>query len=130
MFTRFREFRWTRPFWGGLCVLVAGFNTLVFALPFNPVTAIVHAGLGAIGGILIGLIELFLGLVIWFRQQHKNVAGVIAVIVGLVSFPVTNLGGFVTGMLLAVIGGSWAFGWTLPKGRVSDEDLAPTEVPA
>jgi hypothetical protein len=132
MRTKFREFRWTRPFWGGLLVLVAGFLIFVFAVPFNPVTKIIHAGLGAIGGILLGLIAMFLGVMIWIRPEAKNVAGVLAVIVGLVAFPVSNLGGFVVGMLFAVIGGCWAFGWTLPPKHqdLDSDDLEPTEVKA
>ena len=130
MFQKFREFRWTRPFWGGLLVFIAGFLIFVFAVPFNPVTMIISAGLGAIGGLVLGILDLFLGFMIWFRPQSKNVAGVLAVIVGLLSFPLTNLGGFVAGMLLSVIGGCWAFGWTLPQGRMSDEDLTPTQVTA
>ena len=130
MRTKFREFRWTRPFWGGLLVLVAGFLIFIFAVPFNPITMIINAGLGAIGGILLGLIAMFLGVMIWIKPEAKNVAGILAVIVGLVSFPVTNLGGFVVGMLFAVIGGCWAFGWTLPKKHHEFEDIGPIEVKA
>ena len=128
MFKKFREFRWTRPFWGGLLVLIAG--VLTFAFPLSPIMTVVHAGLGAIGGILLGLIEIFLGLVILFRPRSKNMAGILAVIIGLVSFPVTNLGGFIVGMLFSVIGGCWAFGWTLPPKTENFlvEDPEPTEV--
>ncbi len=121
---KFREFRWTRPFWGGLLILFAG--AVIFVLPLSPITTIVYAGLGAIGGIVLGLILIFLGLMVWLRPEHKNTAGILAVIAGLVSFPVTNLGGFVTGMLSAVIGGSLAFGWTLPKSH-EDRDVVDVE---
>ena len=52
------------------------------------------------------------GLVTWFNPTHKTFYSIAGVVLGIVSFPASNLGGFFLGMLLAIIGGSIAFAWT------------------
>jgi hypothetical protein len=109
LLTRFREFRWTRPFWGGLFMIVGG--AIIGWLPLGPITEIVHLGIGGIGGYLCSLLLMAMGLTVWFRSDLRRAAGVVAVLVSLVSFPVSNLGGFVVGMMLGIAGGCMAFGW-------------------
>jgi hypothetical protein len=55
--------------------------------------------------------------------------GIAGIELGIVSFPASNLGGFLLGMLLAIIGGALAFAWVpadpesvaaAPAGRVGD----------
>ncbi|WP_185981722.1 DUF6114 domain-containing protein [Skermania sp. ID1734] len=112
---RFRHFRWTRPFWGGLFIIVGGL--IMGWLPLGPVTEIIHLGFGGIGGYLCALVLIAMGLIIWFIPGSRVVAAIIAVIVSLISFPVTNIGGLVVGMLLGLFGGAMAFGWSPDKPR-------------
>ncbi|MGI8679655.1 MAG: DUF6114 domain-containing protein [Jatrophihabitans sp.] len=106
---RFRRFRNTRPFWGGLFVLAAG--VVIAVLPIGPTDQLIHAGKGVFAGAACGLLLLLMGAVIWFLPSQRLIAGTIAVLVSLASFVLSNLGGFVVGMLLGILGGSLAFGW-------------------
>jgi hypothetical protein len=128
LWIRFREFRWSRPFWGGLFVMAGG--AIIGWLPLGPVTDIISAGVGGIGGYVCSLILILMGLCLWFRPELRYGAAIITVIVALLSFPVSNLGGFVVGMMAAIIGGCLAFGWSLPAENDPDDNeeqlTAPT----
>lgn len=61
-----------------------------------------------------GALLMAMALLILLMPGQRCAAGIVAVVVGVASFPLTNLGGLVIGMVLAVLGGSMAFGW-LPE---------------
>jgi len=97
-----------RPCWGVFCVLFASILMLwgpLFLLqsPIIPPSSL-WAGL-VVGGLLfaMGLIELF-------APSYALVAGAIGVVLSLVSL-ITVLGGFGLGMLLGIIGSSYAVAW-------------------
>lgn len=117
---RFRQFRWSRPFWGGLFIIFAG--AVIGWFPLGPVTEIIHLGIGGIGGYVCAVLLIAMGLTIWFKQSHRRAAALIAVIVSLISFPVSNLGGFIVGMMAGIIGGCLAFGWA--PGDAADADAS------
>ncbi|NIJ12151.1 hypothetical protein FHU38_002495 [Saccharomonospora amisosensis] len=112
----FRRWRRSRPFWGGLLLVVAGIELL--SLPLldvfmkGAVGLVMHMGVGGISGVVIGAMLTACGVLLWFDPAHKTFYAVIGVLGGIVSFPATNFGGFMLGMLLGIIGGSLAFGWT------------------
>lgn len=110
---RFRRFRYTRPFWAGLFVLAAGLE--IGVLPLGPTDALIHAGKGVFAGLACSGMLLLMGLVILFLPSQRVVAALIAVIVSVASFILSNLGGFVVGMLLGIVGGALAFGWVPDK---------------
>ncbi|MCE5291461.1 MAG: DUF6114 domain-containing protein [Nocardiaceae bacterium] len=113
MRTRFRNFRYTRPFWAGLCVLLAGL--IITWLPLGPVNDIVAAGVGGYVGVLLGAVVIAMGVVILVIPKARHLAAIVAVLLGIASYPITNLGGFIVGMLLAVFGGCMALAWTDDK---------------
>jgi hypothetical protein len=106
---RFRRFRRSRPFWGGLLVVIAGLE--LGALPIGPTDALIKAGKSAGAGLACAGLLLLMGVVILIVPSQRIVAGLIAVGASLASFVLSNLGGFVIGMLLGVLGGSLAVGW-------------------
>ena len=59
-----------------------------------------------------------MALLVLFLPSQRIVAGLIAVVVSLCSFPLSNLGGFVIGMLLGILGGSMAVGWVPDKAAM------------
>ncbi|MCD0451789.1 DUF6114 domain-containing protein [Actinocorallia sp. API 0066] len=105
----FRAWRRRRPLWAAIWTALGGF--VIFYLPLAPVGKLLHVGVGGMGGLAVGAILMAMALFMAFLPDQRHVAGVITCILGVVSFPLTNLGGFFVGMGLAVLGGSMAFGW-------------------
>ncbi|MFG2982284.1 DUF6114 domain-containing protein [Streptomyces sp. NPDC048258] len=113
---RLRAWRRTRPFWGGLLVLLSGAELLL--VPLSPLTVLVSLGLGGIAAIGIGAALVLAGLFLWFLPQARAYVSLHALLLSVVSFVATNLGGFLVGMALGIAGSALAFGWT----PLSDEE--------
>jgi hypothetical protein len=114
---RFRAWRRTRPFWAGIFLLVAGAELLLIPLPMDSLGLIVHIGIGGISGILIGAVLIVAGLLLWFHPVQRMFYSIVAVLLAIVALVASNLGGFLIGTILGVIGGSLGFAWTpLPPG--------------
>ncbi|MET9134912.1 DUF6114 domain-containing protein [Streptomyces antibioticus] len=110
---QFRAWRGTRPFWAGLFVLISGFPIAYFPyahLQVGHLTLAMATTAGA-GSLIIGVLLGVLGVSLWFQKHVRTFAGVAAILLGLVSIPVANLGGFLIGFLFALIGGAMAVSW-------------------
>lgn len=121
----FRSWRGDRPFWAGLYVLLAGFPIVYFPyahLQIGHLTMAMGTPGGA-GSLIIGVLLGVLGVSLWFQKHVRTFAGVAAILLGLVSIPVANLGGFLVGFLLAMIGGAMAVAWV--PGEPGEEKGAP-----
>ncbi|MFF3463791.1 DUF6114 domain-containing protein [Streptomyces sp. NPDC001984] len=115
---QFRVWRGTRPFWAGLFVMLGGLPIAYFPyahLQVGHLTLAMATTAGA-GSLIIGVLLVVLGVSLWFQQHVRTFAGVAAILLALVSIPVSNLGGFLVGFLLALIGGAMAVSWT-PGGQ-------------
>ena len=105
----FRSWRRSRPFWGGLIVLLGAAEILTtYQAPFG---ILVHFGLYGLAGYLVPILLALLGLMIVFDPAHRTFYSVLSVLAALGSWLTSNLGGFFIGMLLGLVGGSLAFGW-------------------
>lgn len=116
---QFRDWRGTRPFWAGLFVLLGGFPIMYFPyanLQFGNLTVAMSTTAGA-GSLIIGVLLVVLGVSLWFQKHVRTFAGVAAILLALVSLPVSNFGGFVIGFLLSMIGGAMAVSWAPEKPR-------------
>ncbi|WP_329193500.1 MULTISPECIES: DUF6114 domain-containing protein [unclassified Streptomyces] len=112
---RLRAWRRTRPFWGGLLVLLGGAELLL--VPLSPLAVLVSLGLGGVAAIGIGTALIVAALFLWFLPGTRAYVCVHALLLSVLSFVATNLGGFLVGMLLGVAGSALAFGWTpRPEG--------------
>lgn len=113
---RWRAWRQSRPFWGGLLLVLAGLELV--AIPLTGVLGrgaiklVIYIGIGGVFGVLIGLLLITAGIAAWANPAHRVFYGIAGIVLGIVSFPASNLGGFFLGMLLAIIGGSIGFAWT------------------
>ncbi|MGW6707808.1 DUF6114 domain-containing protein [Streptomyces sp. NPDC054956] len=117
---RLRAWRRTRPFWGGLLVVLGGIELLL--VPLSPLTVLVSLGLGGIAAIGIGVALIAAGLFLWLLPQTRAYVSVHALLLSVLSFVATNLGGFLLGMLLGIAGSALAFGWTpLPDPEADGE---------
>jgi len=119
----FRRWRRSRPFWGGLLLLLAGLELLAIplfsVLARSSVKLVVYIGIGGVFGLLIGGLLIACGLLIWFHPAQRVFYSIAAVLLSVASFIATNLGGFFVGMLLGLVGGSLAFAWVPGRRRES-----------
>src|SRR5215469_638316 len=116
---RFRAWRRSRPFWAGIFLLLAGAELLLIPLPMDSIGLIVHIGIGGISGILIGAVLMVAGLLLWFHPVQRMFYSIVAVLLAIAALVASNLGGFLIGTILGVVGGSLGFAWTpLPPGAV------------
>ncbi|MEV5545141.1 DUF6114 domain-containing protein [Streptomyces sp. NPDC052309] len=110
---QFRAWRGARPFWAGLFVMLGGLPIAYFPyanLQIGHLTLAMATTAGA-GSLIIGVLLVVLGVSLWFQKHVRVFAGVAAILLALVSIPVSNLGGFLIGFLFALIGGAMAVAW-------------------
>jgi Family of unknown function (DUF6114) len=141
----FRNWRRSRPFWGGLLVLLAGLPILYFPYAnLNIGTLSLHLATSAgAASLLIGLLLIALGISVWCQPLIRVFAGIAALVLSLVSIPMSNLGGFGLGLLPGLLGGALVCSWaplkqpktaalvdgeTGPEGDPDEED-GPSPVP-
>ncbi|NUV76801.1 MULTISPECIES: DUF6114 domain-containing protein [Streptomyces] len=105
----FRAFRRTRPFWGGVWMVAGGWTVLKFSLA--PMQLVVSTGFDGIAGYLLGGGMILSGLVPLAAPQQRYTFGIIGAVLAVVSLVASNLGGFLLGMVLGVLGGSMMAGW-------------------
>lgn len=119
---RFRAWRGTRPFWAGLLTLLSGVPIAYFPyadIKVGHLTLTMATTAGA-GSLIIGVLLVTLGLTMWFQSIVRVFAGVATILLALVSIPVSNIGGFMMGALLALVGGGLSISWA--PGRPAGPD--------
>lgn len=130
----FRAWRRSRPFWGGLLLLLAGVELLAIpllsVLAHGSVKVVIYIGVGGVFGVLIGGLLMACGLLIWFHPVQRVFYAIAGVLLAVASFVATNLGGFFLGMLLGVTGASLSFGWTPGPGRLAGQHRPRPRPPA
>jgi hypothetical protein len=128
----FRAWRRTRPFWGGLLILLASGPILYFPYATLNVGAlrIQMATTAGAGSAVIGLLLIALGVSCWFQPLIRVFAGIAAIILSIISLPVSNFGGFGMGLILGILGGALACSWAPLKAKpeAAGEDAAQTAV--
>ncbi|MFF9480041.1 DUF6114 domain-containing protein [Streptomyces sp. NPDC014733] len=106
---RWRRWRRSRPFWGGLAAVLAGAE--ICALPLAPLKVMLQQGIAGVPSVLMGLVMILMGLSAWFTPQHRTLAGVLTVLGAMAALVMSNLGGFLIGTLLGILGGAMIFAW-------------------
>lgn len=110
----FRRWRRSRPFWGGLLILLGGGEILLTVKA--PLPVIIHIGLQGTASYVVPLVLFVCGLLVWFNPAQRLFYGILALILALVSWLTSNLGGFFIGMLQGIIGACLVLAWS-PKRR-------------
>ena len=120
----FRYFRWRRPFWAGLFVMIAGVP--IAYLPYANLTlgqvSIRMATTAGAGSMVIGVLLIVLGLTIWFQPHVRIFAGVAAILLSLVSLVVSNFGGFLIGFVFGLVGGGMSIAWVPGEPQPARQD--------
>jgi hypothetical protein len=134
---RWRGWRRGRPFWGGLFTVLAALE--IGVLPLAPMKVMLHQGTAGIPGVVLAAAMVVLGLSGWFAPQYRGLAGILTVLLATAALVLSNLGGFMIGTLLGVVGGALIFAWRPvpaappeePASGAGPEDRgAPAVVPA
>lgn len=115
--TAFRGWRKSRPFWGGLWCILGG-----AAMAYGPTTAIkviLISGTVVWAGILVGVLVAMMGLFLWFTPHLRQVVGVLAVVLSVVSLLTSDYGGFVIGLILGTVGGALGFAWAPVRAKAT-----------
>ncbi|SCF36655.1 hypothetical protein GA0070618_5807 [Micromonospora echinospora] len=120
---RFRRWRRTRPFWGAFLVILGGAEIL--ASVRAPLPVILHIGLQGMAGYLVPLLLLTCGVLLLVTPAQRAFYAIVSIILALASWLTSNLGGFLIGMLLALVGGCLALAWT-PRRHLPAETALPT----
>ncbi|MFJ6793105.1 DUF6114 domain-containing protein [Streptomyces sp. NPDC091268] len=123
LLSRWRRWRRSRPFWGGLFAILAGAE--ICALPLAPLKVMLQQGVAGIPSVLMGVVMIVLGLTAWFSPPQRSLAGVLTTLIATAALVLSNLGGFLIGTLLGILGGGLMFAWQPHGGR----GAAPGEPP-
>lgn len=109
--------RWRRscPFTAGLLVTAGGVELVGVVLTAPGFLAL--AGASAVASWLLGALLVVAGLTVLFDPRLRYFAGTATVVCGLLSLLLSNLGGYLLGCLLAVVGGCLTLAWTPTDSR-------------
>src|SRR5215467_9149588 len=108
---RFRQWRRSRPFWGGLLLLLSGIE--LFSSANLDLTAIqFHIGPEGFLSYLLPVLLLVCGLLVWLTLNQRFFYAIIGTLTAVYALIGLNLGGFLLGTLIGMIGGGLAFAWT------------------
>ena len=118
----FWQWRHARPFWGGLFVFLSGAE--IFLTVLAPLPVIVHVGMQGFIGYLLPILIALLGVLLLFNPQQHIFYSMVAAVLALASWLTSNLGGFVIGLILGVLGSAMAFAWSPDKHKPAPAPVA------
>ncbi len=121
----FRAFRRTRPFWGGLWLILGGY--LVLNSGTLAIEMALTRGMAGFGGWLTGGGMILCGLSAWAAPSQRYVAGLIGLVFAVGSLIAANLGGLVVGMLAGIVGGAMTLAWGPKPVRTAKSGAAKSE---
>ncbi|MFC4146831.1 DUF6114 domain-containing protein [Micromonospora mangrovi] len=106
----FRRWRRSRPFWGGLFVVLAGVEMFASTrVTLNGLSF--HSGATGLYSLLIPIILVTCGLLLWLSPAQRLFYSIVATVTTIYSLMGLNLGGFFLGLLLGLVGSAMAFAW-------------------
>ncbi|MEU3557025.1 DUF6114 domain-containing protein [Streptomyces fragilis] len=110
--SRFAAWRGNRPFLGGLLLALAGVEImLTMKVLESSLQVILKAGALGIAGYLLPAVMALCGVLILFNPAQRIFYSIIGLLATLGSWVTSNLGGFVIGLILGLLGSTLAFGW-------------------
>ncbi|SCE88429.1 hypothetical protein GA0070607_2779 [Micromonospora coriariae] len=107
----FRRWQRSRPFWGGLFIILAGVEMFASTrMTLNGLSF--HSGATGLLSLLIPVILVTCGLLLWLSPAQRLFYSIVAAVTTVYSLIGLNLGGFFVGLLLGMVGSALAFAWT------------------
>lgn len=113
---RCAQLRSTRPLLGGALLLLAGLEILWVD---GRDLGVVLSGASGSTPVVLGSVLVLFGLLAWVTPLYAPMIGLLAQGAAVLSFFAANLGGYVIGALLGVIGGALVFAWRLDSPFVA-----------
>ncbi|MGW0364586.1 DUF6114 domain-containing protein [Streptomyces sp. NPDC002990] len=95
--------------------ILAGVEICV--LPLAPLKVMLQQGVAGIPSVLLGVVMIVLGLTAWFSPPQRSLAGVLTTLIATAALVLSNLGGFLIGTLLGIVGGGLMFAWQPSAAR-------------
>jgi Family of unknown function (DUF6114) len=121
----FRRWRKSRPFWGGLLLILAGVE-IFYSGNLNLGNIQIHLGLNGFKSYIIPLVVVLCGALTWATPAQRMFYGIIGTAAAVYSVVSVNLGGFIVGLLLGIFGGALSVAW-VPDKRVLADGVDHTE---
>lgn len=106
----FRAWRQERPFWGCVFGIVGGVE--IFAVAAGPLKVMAMEGLPGFLTWSVALAAVVFAGVTLFQPHLRTLTGLVVLILGPLSIMATNLGGFIIGMLMLIVGGGLILAWS------------------
>lgn len=110
-----RAFRRTRPFWGALWLALGGVAVIRFG--YYPIGLALGGGFNRSAAFILGGGMVLFAVVALFSPLYARLVGLLGVACALAAFVGSNLGGFLVGSVLGIIGGAMVWGWGEKRPR-------------
>lgn len=112
------DLRSTRPLLGGALLVLAGLE-IIWVDRTGGVSAVVSSS-GTSTPALLGAALMLFGVLAWVTPLHAMLIGVLALGAAVLSFVMANLGGYLVGTLLGVLGGALVLAWRPDRVAVGE----------
>lgn len=76
-----------------------------------PLPVVLHIGMQGLAGYLVPAVMVICGVLILLNPAQRLFYSILAVLASLASWITSNLGGFLIGMIIGVLGACLTFGW-------------------
>ncbi|POX36990.1 hypothetical protein C3486_30705 [Streptomyces sp. Ru73] len=104
-----------------MATVLAGLEICV--IPLAPLKIMLQQGIAGIPSVLLGLVMIVLGLTAWCAPHYRGLAGVLTVLLAAAALVMSNLGGFLVGTVLGILGGAAMFAWRpVPTPEAADSE--------
>jgi len=126
----FRRWRRSRPFWGGLLLVIAGVE-LFFTANLTLGDLAVHFGPEGFLSYLLPLLLVLCGTLTCVTPGQRLFYGILGLLTAVYSLIGLNLGGFGLGMLIGIVGGALVIAWSPARPdiqQVKNPDPAATMI--
>ncbi|WP_419704332.1 DUF6114 domain-containing protein [Promicromonospora sp. NFX87] len=123
----FRPWRRQRPFVGGVLVALAGLEMLLsgpIKLDQLGMNVVLQFGVEGSQATILPIALILLGILSIAQPVHRIFYGVIALAISVYSIAGVNLGGWVVGFLLGVVGGIVVVSWAPPEADIEPDTAA------
>ncbi len=110
---RFKRWRKQRPFVPGLLLILSGVVMLApayFTIQVSDLLVMIST-ISGVSTLLIGAALIMFGVGMWLQPYAAPYLGVMGILVAIIALPTSNIGGFIIGSLLGIVGGALGLAW-------------------